>query len=466
MDRTNIGLNRPKLSHACLEKAGEMIFWVLPDGNFLYVNPKVASTLGYSREELYAGGAALVMAGITEEGRLKLRERLRTEQSIELRAGLRRRNGDIVPVAVNMNLVEVDGQEIDCAFCRDITDELKYEQALIDEKDRLVWQNENLKLAAGMGSEGKIVGNSKAIVKARRTARRFATHYMNVLITGESGVGKELFAEYIHQHGDRSEAVFFAVNCASLSKSLAASDLFGHVKGAFTGANAHRRGAFELAEGGTLFLDEVGELPPDVQPMLLRVLESGNFRKVGSEQTLNADIRVVSATNRDLPRQIAKGTFREDLYHRLAALSLPVPPLRDRPEDIPMLLRHFLRSLNEKYEEEKLPPRPEEVLRLRELPFPGNVRELYNLTRRAFVMGDRRLRFTDDEVGRDSVITGTMNPFASLAEVQRAHIVRVLRTTDGKINGPGGAAGLLNINPSTLRARMVKLGIGKQDWRM
>lgn len=289
-----------------------------------------------------------------------------------------------------------------------------------------------------------------------------------VLLLGETGAGKEVIANAIHNLSPRKHAPFIRVNCGAIPQSLLDSELFGHEKGAFTGAIAQKRGRFERANHGTIFLDEIGELPAEAQVKLLRVLQEKEIERVGGTEIISVDIRVITATHRNLEHMLSEGTFREDLYFRLRVFPIAIPPLRQRPEDIPMLTQHFIQK---KAREMKLSPLPAlspgTLDRLMRYRWPGNVRELENAVERALIVGKGGvLDFADiRQSGADSPPTSRL-PFAEPVEettdlnlVTACHIQKILRRCKGRIEGEKGAARLLNIHPSTLRKRMDKLGI-------
>ncbi len=253
---------------------------------------------------------------------------------------------------------------------------------------RLVAENAALRRELGTLSTRPIVGNSPAIRSIIDTLEKLRQSDCRVLITGESGTGKELVARYLHRHGPRADRHFFAVNCIALTETLLESELFGHDKGAFTGAVNVKKGLFEAAEGGTLFLDEIAETSPAFQAKLLRVIQEKEYKRVGGERSIKADVRIIASTNRDLSRMIAAGTFREDLYYRLSVVTIHMPPLRERREDIPLLLDHFLRvqAINIKKNVPTVAPDALELLC--SYPWPGNVRELENVVERAMIMLD------------------------------------------------------------------------------
>ncbi len=257
-------------------------------------------------------------------------------------------------------------------------------------------REEDASSSLGARAEDELIGRSPAMLRVFKTIGRVAATAEPVLVTGESGTGKELVANAIHANSDRAGRPLVKVNSAALSPTLLESELFGHERGAFTGAVARRTGRFEQADGGTLFLDEVGELGVDLQAKLLRVLQSGTFERVGGEQTLRVDVRVVAATNRDLPALIADGGFREDLYYRLNVVAVELPPLRERREDIPLLAEHIIGRLARKYRWPNLALAPDAVRALCEQPWPGNVRQMQNVLARAAILSRGRLILAED----------------------------------------------------------------------
>ncbi len=304
-----------------------------------------------------------------------------------------------------------------------------------------------------------IIGSSPALRVAMARIQEVAPTGASVVILGETGTGKELFARAVHNRSARRERPFVSVNCAALPSTLIETELFGHVRGAFTGAVAARLGRFEVADGGTLFLDEIGDLPADVQAKLLRVLQEGEFERVGSSQSRKVDVRIVAATHHDLEHAMKEGRFRADLFYRLNVFPIVLPPLRDRTEDIPRLTWYFVnrrqRALNRKFTNI-----PASVFAdLQQRPWPGNVRELENVIERAMIhsVGDTLL--LDDAPGlqqprRDAV---------TLVEMERQFVEEALRRCRWRINGRGNAADVLGLHPNTLRNRMKKFGIHRPN---
>ena len=320
-----------------------------------------------------------------------------------------------------------------------------------------------------------LVGNSPALHDVLQRARRVATTDVTVLVRGETGTGKELVARAIHEWSARAERLFVCVNCAAIPHTLIASELFGHERGAFTGALHRRLGRFELAAGGTLFLDEVGELPAQTQVALLRVLQEREFERVGGTHPVRADVRIVAATNRDLEQGIADGTFRSDLYYRLNVFPLTLPPLRERGSDLRLLIEHFVargaRSVGKSIR--AIDPRALELLEAHS--WPGNVRELQNVIERSLIVCGGEVfsvdpSWLDSEVreerspapsdtGETAPVTPVPTLSAKLEEVQREAILQALAATNWVIGGSRGAAALLGLKRTTLQAQIHKLGI-------
>jgi len=309
-----------------------------------------------------------------------------------------------------------------------------------------------------------MIGESQALQRVREQIARVAPTDSTVLIQGETGTGKELVARAIHEHSARRERPLVKINCAALPRELVESELFGHEKGAFTGATQQRRGRFELADGGSVFLDEVGELPLEAQAKLLRVLQEREFERVGGSRSLHTDVRVIAATNRELQAQVAGGGFRSDLYYRLNVFPIALAPLRERRDDIPRLVRHFVAKAARKLGRPMDAISPTFIEQAAAYGWPGNIRELENLVERALIMSgsegfDALELFASPGVPADTSVAPAAH--ATLEEIERAHIRRVLDCARWKIEGDSGAAGMLGLNASTLRGRMRKLGIRK-----
>ena len=349
--------------------------------------------------------------------------------------------------------------------CIDITERKQSEVELQQAHDELKQlknqlEAENIYLQQELQLDptfGEIVGQSDAIKYVLFKVTQVAPTDTTVLISGETGTGKELVARAIHGASARKDRVFIKVNCGALAPSLIESELFGHEKGAFTGAGARKLGRFELASGGTIFLDEIGELPLELQVKLLRVIQESEFERLGGTKTIKADVRIIAATNRNLKIEVDNGRFREDLWYRLNVYPITVPPLRQRKEDIPLLVEHFVNGYAKKFGKIITSVSPRALQTFQNHSWPGNVRELANAIERAVIHAKGSVLHSIDrfeEIAEEP-------PFAAktLDEVEREYIVRTLENTGWRIEGPHGAANVLGLNPSTLRTRMIKLGI-------
>jgi transcriptional regulator with GAF, ATPase, and Fis domain len=335
-------------------------------------------------------------------------------------------------------------------------------------KDRLQVENEYLQeeIRTERGFE-EIVGQSPTLRSVLRKVKQVAPVETTVLLTGETGTGKELIARAIHALSPRKDRPMIKVNCGAIPQGVVESELFGHEKGAFTGALQRRIGRFELADKGTLFMDEVGELPLDTQVKLLRVLQEQEFERLGGSRSITVDVRLVAATNRDLEKEIADARFRADLYYRLNVFPIRIPALRERPEDIPSLVRHFLASFQRKLAKPLRGVTPEGMQRLKDYPWPGNIRELQNVLERACVLARGPVVDVTTALGSvdeptPETVSAVDDRILTLDEHEQAQIRRALDEAGGKIHGPNGAASLLGINASTLRSRMEKHGMTRQ----
>lgn len=354
-------------------------------------------------------------------------------------------------------------------------------QGLVRFKERLLEDNAELKQQLGRGSELSCCESLPGLCQVATQVKQVATSSSTVLLLGETGVGKEVVANSLHQSSLRRNSPLIKVNCGAIAKELIDSELFGHEKGAFSGATALKKGVFERADGGTIFLDEIGELPLPAQVRLLRVLQEREIERVGGEKTIPVDLRIIAATHCDLKEMVAQGQFREDLWFRLNVFPIEIPPLRQRKEDIPILLQHFLRQKSAQFGIRKPPEiAPGALSVLTNYDWPGNVRELENTVERALIQNQGRLMRQDPFAlgtkkgvengascrcvfpcisGRVSVEEAEPPALLPLDEQIAKHISLALVESQGKIHGPGGAAELLEMNPNTLRSKMRKLGI-------
>jgi transcriptional regulator with GAF, ATPase, and Fis domain len=362
-------------------------------------------------------------------------------------------DGRVVPVRVSAALTQgPDGRTLIRAVVIDAGREKALEQALDDEL-RVHYDSND------------IVGKSPAWRSVLSQIQMVAQTDAAVLIRGETGTGKELVARAIHGSSQRSARPLIRLNCAAIPANLAETELFGHEKGAFTGALALRRGRFELAHEGTLFLDEIGDLPLDLQPKLLRVLQEREFERVGGSRMIEVDVRLIAATHRDLETMVKEREFREDLYYRINVFPIDIPPLRDRKEDIPALANHAAARARSRVGFPEADITDSAMERLLDYAWPGNVRELENVVERAVILSRGGSIDAPHVLIGHSLGAPAMQPAAAgrlgIQEVEKAHIVKILEQAKWKIEGRGGAAELLEVRPSTLRARMKKLGIAR-----
>ncbi|MBC7898856.1 MAG: sigma 54-interacting transcriptional regulator [Saprospiraceae bacterium] len=309
----------------------------------------------------------------------------------------------------------------------------------------------------------EIIGHSDALKYVLFKIEQVAPTDATVLITGETGTGKELVARAVHSSSGRSNRPLVKVNCAALSASLIESELFGHERGSFTGASARKIGRFELADGATIFLDEVGELPLELQVKLLRVIQEGEFERLGSSKTIKADVRIIAATNRNLENEVKRGNFREDLLFRLNVFPITVPPLRDRKEDLPELVEHFTARFSKKVGKTISSISPSTLRALSAHSWPGNIRELANVIERSVINTQNDNLRVMENFDAHKNGNGDASSIETLETVERKYISQVLGNTGWKIEGANGAANILGLNPSTLRTRMAKLNISKKS---
>jgi PAS domain S-box-containing protein len=427
-----------------------------------------AASPGAPLSQLLESADAARLEGLARE----LRDGTGVERSRWIAGGLTGRSvdGRPFPADATLSTFELQGQRHFTLILRNV-----------DERDQARRRIETLTSEAEylrselreMGRPGEIVGRSEKLSQVLQDLQQVAPTETTVLILGETGTGKELFARALHAASRRRDAPLVKVNCAAIPAALIESEFFGHERGAFTGATGKRDGRFTLADGGTIFLDEVGELPIDLQGKLLRVLQEGEFEPVGSSRTRKVDVRVVAATNRDLYRDISIGRFREDLYYRLAVFPITLPPLRERGDDAVLMAGEFARQFAARMNRRIAPLTPDMAARLRAYAWPGNVRELQNVIERAVITA------RDGELNLDRALpasggaersvpdspaggAGELLTASDLARLERENIVKALERTGWQIAGDSGAARLLGVAPSTLSSRMKALGVRRQ----
>lgn len=476
-----------------LGAAGEGIYGVNADGITTFVNPAAARMLGWSADELVGEDMHELVHHTKSDGShypnhecpIYAAFRDGTVHRVDDEVFWRK---DGTPIVVEYTSTPIRDRDLlvgAVIVFRDVTRRKEAEEKLhaaLEEvnalKQRLELKNAYLQEEIRTEyNHREIIGRSPALQKVIHQIEAAAPTDVSVLIHGESGTGKELIARAIHEASGRSDRPLIRVNCAAVPRELFESEFFGHVKGAFTGALRDRVGRFELADGGTLFLDEISEMPMELQSKLLRVIQEGQFERLGEERTRKVDVRLIAATNRDLAQEVEEGRFREDLYFRLNVFPIQSVPLRDRIEDIPMLATHFLGRVGQRLNLPNLRLTHGNIRRLIAYDWPGNVRELENVIERAAILArDGRLRFDLPEPGRAA---GQMargrrerpepatGEFPVLTEDlrrrrDRENILEALRLSGGKVFGPGGAADLLGVKPTTLASRIKALGIDKR----
>ncbi len=459
-----------KLAMTTLQHAPNMIVWLNDDGSFRFFNETFAKKTGYTREAVMQMKIFDFFPG-SNIGHLRQRwEELRTVEVSTRELSLACKDGSQLLIESNAQLINFQGREFIGNVLRDITvqkaNELELQQRVQEiEQLQMKLSAENIILKEEIQVRQdfeNIISRSPSYKPVLRQVGQVAGTSATVLILGETGTGKELLAKAIHRLSDRADHAMVKINCGALPENLIESELFGHEKGAFTGAFGRKAGRFEMAHKGTIFLDEIGELPLDLQAKLLRVLQEGEFERLGGTETLKVDVRVIAATNRNLEEMVEKGTFRQDLYYRLNVFPIVNIPLRERKEDIRPLVRHFIEKYNAKLGR-SVEEIPDPVMKeLEEYEYPGNVRELENLIERAVILSPGKklqsnLNFKTSKSGKKAA-------FKTMEDLQREHILEALRRTKGKVTGPGGAAELLGMNDKTLYSRMMKFDIGRLDY--
>ncbi len=456
------------LIYHTLNQSSDIVLWVNADGSLLYFNNTAASRLEYTKAELENLRIEDIYDGYDIFKNWEtFRERKHTHH---WEHKIKKKDGSTISAQATTTYINFGKTECACITYNEVTQLRKKEQQLEEafEKIKLLQeklQDEKAYLRAEVAQKynlNNIITSSEKYKTVLRQMGQVAPTEATVLILGETGTGKELLARSIHKLSDREDEVMVKVNCAALPEHLIESELFGHEKGAFTGAYKRKIGRFELADKGSIFLDEIGEMPLELQSKLLRVLQEGEFERLGGTQTIKIDVRVIAATNRKLEEMVEANQFREDLYYRLNVFPIYNIPLRERKEDIPLLVGHFVKIYCER-EGRPLVKIPQRAVRdLCRYEFPGNVRELENIVERALILSK------GDKLNLDPVIDRLMADqkrqpahFPTFEEMQRMHILEALERTNWKITGKNSAAELLDMNGKTLASRIRKLGIEK-----
>jgi PAS domain S-box-containing protein len=486
-----------------------VVFWTV-EGTIIEANDAFLRIVNYSREDLATGRVRWTDLAEQHERDQQAITELRTSGAIQpYEKEFIRQDGSRLPVLLGATMFE-GGTEEGVAFVLDLSEQKRAEAEIRTLKDRLYQENEALREAYREVSElkeklaqeklyleeeirgdfnfGQIVGSSAALNNVLRLVETVAPSDSTVLLTGETGTGKELIARAIHDHSQRKDRTLVKINCAAIPGGLLESELFGHEKGAFTGAIARKIGRLELADQGTLFLDEVGDIPLELQPKLLRALQEREFERLGSTRTLKVNVRLIAATNRDLERMVTAREFRSDLFYRLNVFPIRIPPLRERKDDIPQLVSYFVEKFA-KQMQKKIDTIPAHVMKvLQAWEWPGNIRELENLVERAVILtrgwsleaplGElHKINVDRDEsrskeheriarIVRETInaLRATTNGEQKETKRERDAIVRALTESKGRVGGAAGAAARLGLKRTTLLARIKKLCIDPQDY--
>ncbi len=443
-----------------------VIYIFTKDGRLVSWNKKAEEVFEYSADEMINKFSIEFIAEEDRENVMQAFQSVLSTGFAQAENLSLTKSGKKIPYIGTVKLVEIDGEEYLIGMGTDISELNSARVKIAEQLNEISKLNELLnaeniylkdQLELG-GIQHDIIGDSDALKYVMFKIKQVATTDVAVLIEGETGTGKELIARAIHRESSRKDKKFIKVNCASIPENLIESELFGHEKGSFTGAIEKRIGRFELADGGTLFLDEIGELPLNLQPKLLHVLQQGEFERIGSSKTIKTDVRIIAATNKVLEDEIKKGHFRNDLYYRLDVFPISVSPLRERKEDITPLVEHYIKIYSLKLNRPIKMISKSAMKRLINYSWPGNVRELENVIERAIINSHNGiLNFDFLPISEEH-----SNKFVTLEEAEKNHITEALRKSDWKINGSGGAAEKLKLNPQTLRSKMQKLGI-KRD---
>lgn len=458
----------PKFSQA-MDLLPNAVIWFDEDANLIETNSTGAKMWGYTKEQLRQMTVFDINPNMNEAN-WRAHWNDKVVQSRTFESTHRRSNGEEFPVEIMDHFINIGERKLSCAVVRDITERKRKEAALRGAlleikslKEKLEAENNYLQEEIKVENNfGEIISQSSAFKPLLRQIGQVGPTMSTVLITGESGTGKELIARAVHRLSPRSGRPMIKVNCAALPANLIESELFGHEKGAFTGALQRKIGKFELAHEGTLFLDEIGEMPIDLQAKILRALQEGEIERVGGQGHQLVDVRIIAATNRQLEKEVEKGKFREDLYYRLNVFPLHSPPLRERIDDIPILVKYFTEKLGKKLGR-SITEIPQKLIdKLMSYHFPGNIRELENLIERAMITS----------TGKKLTLGSWFSPkpqkrkelhFASMEDIQRQHIIKVLQHTEWKVSGKHGAAEILKMRPTTLYSRMDKLNIKRSN---
>lgn len=455
-----------------LENVQFLVCGVNKDGMINYANPYYLKTTAYSKEEIIGKHYNFVLSSKEKNNIENLADILNKENKLpNTNVSIITKNGAERNVFwSNVVIQDSDGNYTGTiAIGNDLTEKIKAEEDLKkayeeveDLKNRL--EDEVVYLKKEIVSERfeEIIGESPALNYVLNRVEEVAESDTTVLLEGDTGVGKERFAQAIHQKSIRKDNPFIIVNCATIPPNLLESELFGFEKGAFTGAEKQRKGRFELSHNGTLFLDEIGDLPLEIQPKLLRVLESGEFERLGGEKTIKVNVRLITATNKVLKDEVYSGNFREELFYRINVFPISIPTLKQRKSDIPLLVDAFVKNFSKKHRKQIDQIAQNTIVKLQNYDWPGNVRELMNVIERAVITTKgNKLQLVDEFKAPVRMKEEQEGKIRTLEEVEREHILKVLEACNGKISGEDGAANILGLHANTLRSRMEKLNINK-----
>jgi PAS domain S-box-containing protein len=461
-------------TYAAYESVPDALLIVGRDGSIAFANRHAERLFGYEPGQLVGVEIEALVPERYRQRHVELRAEFSVDPSVRpmgFGRELFARSSDGREFPVEIGIGPADREECAVAVVRDISEQVltrqELERAMAElarSKDRLQAEAEYLREDIDRAHHfDEIIGKSTALVATLEKVEQAAKTDVTVLLLGETGTGKELLARALHARSNRTKMPLVKIDCATLPSGLIESELFGHEKGAFTGAHEAKVGRFELADGETVFLDEIGELSLELQVKLLRVLQEGEFLRLGSKREQKVDVRIIAATNRDLRQEVHEGRFRSDLYYRLSVFPIESPPLRDRREDIPLLASYFLSRFQATVGKRIDAIAKSSMDALVAYDWPGNIRELQNVIERSAILNSGDTLIVQEVLGNFGV--ETREPAKSLTQnledVERANILSALEESDWKVKGEGNAASRLGINPNTLRSRMKKLGIAK-----